>query len=110
MVQKVQSILVSDLDGAEATGTVRFALDGTEYEIDLTDDQAGDLRGILRRYAEKARKVRTQRNRPGRPSRDDLPDIRAWARARGHDIKDRGRVPAQLVAEYDALGSGRSAS
>jgi Lsr2 len=110
VAQRIQSTLVSDLNGDKATGTVRFALDGTEYEIDLTDAQAGELRSTLGRYAEKARKIRVQRDRAGRPSRDDLPNIRDWARARGHDIKDRGRVPKQIIAEYDALRSGRAVS
>jgi hypothetical protein len=28
--------------------------------------------------------------------------VRAWARETGHDIKDRGRVPADLIAKYRA--------
>lgn len=110
MVQKIMSSLVDDLDGSDAQGNVRFALDGTDYEIDLNEEHAAELRGILSRYVEKGRKIRVQRARPGRQTREDLPDIRAWAQARGHDIKDRGRVPAQIVAEYDALRSTRSAS
>ena len=35
MAQKVQTLYVDDLDGSEAEGTIRFGLDGTEYEIDL---------------------------------------------------------------------------
>ena len=36
VAQKVQTLFVDDLDGSDAEGTVRFGLDGTDYEIDLT--------------------------------------------------------------------------
>ena len=51
MAQKVQTLLVDDLDGSEADGTVRFGLDGTEYEIELNTEHAQQLRNALARYA-----------------------------------------------------------
>jgi hypothetical protein len=36
VAQAIQVLLIDDLDGGEAAGTVRFGLDGTEYEIDLS--------------------------------------------------------------------------
>jgi hypothetical protein len=67
-------ILTDDLDGTEATGTIRFALDGQPYEIDLNDPNAEALRGSLARYIEVARKAAngqpTRRGRkPGSTSR-----------------------------------------
>jgi hypothetical protein len=50
MAQKVQTLFVDDLDGSEAEGTVRFGLDGTEYEIDLNAKHARQLRDTLPRY------------------------------------------------------------
>ena len=47
MAQKVQTLFIYDLDGSEADGTVRFGLDGTEYEIDLNTDHAQELRDAL---------------------------------------------------------------
>ena len=50
MAQKVQTLFVDDLDGSEAEGTVRFGLDGTDYEIDLNAKNAQQLRDALARY------------------------------------------------------------
>lgn len=105
MAQKIQVDQVSDLDGAPASEKVRFALDGTEYEIDLSAGQAGEMRGTLAPYVTRARRKAGTRRRRGarRPSRPDLPEIREYARARGYDVRDRGQVPRQIVEEYDAL-------
>ena len=73
MAQKVQVLLVDDLDGSEATETVSFGLDGVSYEIDLSSGNAGGLRNELAHYVDHARKSqrartpppRTQRSRPG---------------------------------------------
>jgi hypothetical protein len=50
MAQRIQTLLIDDLDGGEAAGTVRFALDGTEYEIDLSAVHSDELRGALEQY------------------------------------------------------------
>jgi hypothetical protein len=39
--QKVQTLFIDDIDGSAADGTVRFGLDGTEYEIDLNTGHTG---------------------------------------------------------------------
>ena len=46
MAQKVQVLLVDDLDGGEADETVAFSLDGVAYEIDLSTNNAA--RAVLR--------------------------------------------------------------
>ena len=56
MAQKVQVLLVDDLDGGEASETVSFSLDGTTYEIDLSSDNAGKLRKDFQSYIDHARK------------------------------------------------------
>jgi Lsr2 len=66
VAQKIQTLFIDDLDGSEAEGTVRFGLDGTEYEIDLNANQAEVLREALARYVEAARRGRGSR----RPSRN----------------------------------------
>ena len=55
MAQKVQTLFIDDIDGGEADGTVRFALDGTEYEIDLNAEHTEELRSTLGRYVTHAR-------------------------------------------------------
>lgn len=105
MAQKVQVLLVDDLDGSEATQTVSFGLDGVSYEIDLSSGNAGRLRDELARYVEHARKAgsapgrRRPRNGTGR---ERSARIREWAKARGMKVNERGRIPRNIVTEYDA--------
>jgi len=105
MAQKVQVLLVDDLDGGEASETVSFSLDGTAYEIDLTSENAGKLRKDFSQYIDHARKGggggRRRRARTG-PGRERSAEIRAWARQRGHKVSERGRIPATIIQEYEA--------
>ena len=66
MAQKVQTLFIDDLDGSEADGTVRFGLDGTEYEIDLNAEHAQQLRDALARYVGAARRVSGSARQPAR--------------------------------------------
>ncbi|HTU73242.1 MAG TPA: Lsr2 family protein [Trebonia sp.] len=107
MAQKIQTLFIDDIDGGEAERTVRFGLDGTDYEIDLSTKHNDELRAALGTYVSHARKVAgTARRTAGRGGRKassvDTVAVRAWARENGYDIKDRGRVPADLVAKYQA--------
>jgi hypothetical protein len=108
MAQKIQTLFIDDIDGGEADGTVRFGLDGAEYEIDLSAAHDAELRGALGKYVSHARKVTARGARPAgraggrRPSSVDTTAVRAWARDNGVDIKERGRVPADVVAKYQA--------
>ena len=104
MAQKVQTLYIDDIDGSEAAGTVRFGLDGADYEIDLSAEHTDQLHKALRTYIDHGRKVGgTSRRAPrGRRAANaiDTTAVRAWARKQGIDIKDRGRVPADVVAKY----------
>ena len=105
MAQKIQTLFIDDIDGGDADGTVRFALDGADYEIDLSVKHSDELRDTLKHYISHARKVgggvRRGAGRAARkPSAIDTVAIRAWARDSGIDIKERGRVPADVVAKY----------
>ena len=108
MAQKVQTLFVDDLDGSEAEGTVRFGLDGTEYEIDLNANHAQQLREALARYVTAGRRVGASTRRPARSGRKAQPnalntiEIREWAKAQGIEVKDRGRIPAELVVKFKA--------
>ena len=111
MAQKIQTLFIDDIDGGAAEGTVRFALDGADYEIDLSGKHSDELHTTLRKYVDHARKVGGTTRRPStrggrKPSTVDTAAVRTWARENGHDIKDRGRVPADLVAKYqEAVGA-----
>jgi hypothetical protein len=105
MAQKIETLFIDDLDGSEAEGTVRFALDGTDYEIDLNTKHAEALRKSLAQYVEAARRGPGSR-RPSRGRRQpnangvNNTEVRAWAKSQGIDVKERGRIPAELVAKF----------
>jgi hypothetical protein len=108
VAQKIQTLLIDDLDGSAAEGTVRFGLDGTEYEIDLNAGHARELRDALARYVDAARRVSSSARRPPRGGRrapaGDLNavEVRHRAKAQGIEVKGRGRVPADLVVKFRA--------
>lgn len=107
MAQKVQVILVDDIDGGAADETVQFGLDGVSYEIDLSTENARRMRDTLASYISEARRVGTRsggRKRAGRSSRgdSDAHAMREWARANGYDVSERGRVSATVVEAYRA--------
>ena len=94
--------------------TVIFGLDGQTYEINLDDEHASKLRSVLQRYIDAGRRIGPQATAPvtagsarPRPSpstrqRHDTAAIRAWARAHGHQVSDRGRIPAAVLKAYEA--------
>jgi hypothetical protein len=108
VAQKIQTLYIDDLDGTEAEGTVRFGLDGTEYEIDLNAGHAQALRQALARYVHAARRAGGGTRRPARSRRGarasglNTTEVREWAKAQGIDVKDRGRVPAEPVIKFKA--------
>jgi hypothetical protein len=108
VAQKVQTLFIDDLDGSAAEGTVRFGLDGTDYEIDLSAEHAQALRDALARYVSAARRVSGGARRQGRSGRKasvnglNTTEVREWAKAQGIEVKDRGRVPAELVVKFKA--------
>jgi hypothetical protein len=108
MAQKVQTFLVDDLDGSKAEGTVLFGLDGARYEIDLSTDHAKELRTALARYIDVGRRVTGTVRRPGQNGRKtpassiSNTEVRTWAKAQGLEVKERGRVSADILAQYRA--------
>ena len=109
MAQRVQIVLEDDLDGGVAAETVTFGLDGVNYEIDLSDKNAGKLRDEFATWIGHARRSggrrstgrRTSGGSSSSSSRRDLSAVRAWARANGHQVSDRGRVSAAVQEAYD---------
>ncbi|MEV7618116.1 Lsr2 family protein [Streptomyces sp. NPDC089799] len=112
MAQKVQVLLVDDLDGGTADETVTFALDGKSYEIDLTSANAAKLRGALEEFVKAGRRTGGRaaagRAKGGRAAASagnpDTAEIRAWAKANGYNVNDRGRVPADIREAYENRG------
>ena len=104
MAQRTQILYVDDIDGTEAEGTVRFGLDGVDYEIDLNKAHTDQLTSAIGPFIEAARKVSAPRRaaRGTRPARHDQSDVRAWARGQGLKVSDRGRIPADVLARYES--------
>ena len=103
MAQKVQTLFTDDIDGSAAEGTVRFNLDGTDYEIDLNTQHAQQLRDALAAYVKAGRRVSGASRRPARgghrgsESGLNTTEVREWAKAQGIEVKDRGRVAGLYV-------------
>ena len=110
MAQRVNVVLVDDIDGSDAEETVSFALDGVDYEIDLSDQHAGELRNAISLYIGHARRTGGRRKsgrRASTPAASDdggasAAEIRAWARENGWDVPERGRVSAEVREAYTA--------
>ncbi|MGI8666908.1 MAG: histone-like nucleoid-structuring protein Lsr2 [Jatrophihabitans sp.] len=112
MAQKIQVLLVDDLDGGTATETVSFGLDGSGYEIDLSSDNANKLREVLAPFVGHARRASRGSTRPGTASRpgrsgaridrEQTQAIREWARKNGHKVSERGRIPGSIVEAYNS--------
>ncbi|RKS75248.1 Lsr2 protein [Motilibacter peucedani] len=113
MAQRTVVTLEDDIDGGPAEETVTFALDGVTYEIDLNADNAASLRDALAPYVGAGRRTggrsgggtRTRTSRasaPAAPSRrGDSASIREWARENGYTVSDRGRIPSNVIEEYE---------
>ena len=114
MAKQVIQRLIDDVDGGDADETVRFALDGVQYEIDLSKKNAAKMRNAIAPYVGAGSKVgrgvvvvggRAARGRSGAVAgvdREQNKAIRAWAKKEGRDISDRGRIPQEIVDDYHA--------
>lgn len=108
MAQKLT--LVDDLDGTpieDGGGTVRFSIDGANYEIDLSAANADKLTDALEKYVSAGRRVRSggsatpaAAGKKSDPKR--LKAIREWAAENGHEVSSRGRIPTDVIDAYDA--------
>lgn len=106
-MRKVQVILIDDIDGTDADRTVQFSFDGTSYEIDLSNDNAAKLEKALAPFVEKATKVSSARAAGSRAKRtasgrSKAAEVRAWAKEQGIPVPDRGRVPNDILEQYEA--------
>jgi Lsr2 len=108
MAKKVVTVveLTDDIDGGKADETVTFVWDGVSYEIDLSKRNHAAFRRAVKPYVDAARRVRRTRRSSAAPKRREHnagpAEIREWARANGHSVSDRGRVPRELLEAYTA--------
>lgn len=113
MAQQVKVVLLDDLDGTEATESHDFALNGVEYEIDLSEENSLRFKAAFEEFTAVARRktgsrngqVRQRRSAHGAPSvrhsREYLQSVRGWARKKGYTVLDRGRVPKDILDKFE---------
>ena len=120
MAQQATVRFIDDLDGSEASGTVDFGLEGRNYQIDLSDDNAAKLREAMAPFIDAARKAggrgsvpgsgrgrargrqQAAKETPAKSNREETAAIREWARANGHKVNDRGRISKAVIEAYQA--------
>lgn len=101
--------LVDD-DLADSTETVDFSYRGVNYQIDLSTRNARALDKLLAQIIEAAchRVPLPPTRRRGTETHNGAPvakAVRAWAKNKGIEISDRGRVAADVMQRYqDAHG------
>lgn len=114
MAQKVQTPVIEDITAAPPTGRPASGPDGTEYEIDLTAGHARRLGAGLAAYVRAGRRASGGSRRAARGGRTgpasgaDSTQVGEWAKAQGIEVKDRGRVPAELAVKFTAATGHRS--
>ncbi len=115
-IEELNVMLIDDLDGGRATETVAFALEGANYEIDLSKRNADKLRRALRPYLESGRRVK--RAGPGRAAKTarrsatghsedyDRAEVRAWAKSHRVKVAPRGRISNDVVERWRQSNGG----
>ena len=111
MARKTFVQLLDDIDGAAADETLKFGLDGVNYEIDVCAKHADRLRKDLAKFILNGRRVGrggiapSRRGPGGAPVRSDRAQnqaIREWARRKRIQLSDRGRIPGAVIEQYEA--------
>ena len=116
-----KTLIIDDLTGDTGARTRAFRIDGTDYEIDLTDASYAEFKAVLKPYLRAARQVGgavVAGSRRGRrtggssgttsgKAPTDAAVIRAWARSVGMPVTERGRVAPDVRAAWEAAGSPR---
>jgi nucleoid-associated protein Lsr2 len=107
IVQLVDDLTQQPIEDGEGE-SVRFALDGVSYTIDLTSDHASEFRGTLTPYVNAARKAdvavkaKASTSSASRAPKGDLKAIREWANQNGFTVSSRGRIPSDVQSAYNA--------
>jgi hypothetical protein len=104
-----KTITVDDIDGSEGAKTVQFSVEGTSYEVDLSDANVAKLHEALEPYVKVARKTgaggRLRKAVGADKSGVDLKALRAWAASNDVEVPKRGRIPQSIVDRYHAAGN-----
>ena len=99
---------VDDIDGStEGVEHYTFNWLGTDYEIDLAPKSAKKLVDVMNTYTAKATRVPKAKSGSGgrgsgrtKTSREEVAEMRSWAREQGMEVSDRGRVSEAIKDAY----------
>ena len=109
MAQKSVTIMIDDLTGKEipigSGETISFSLDGVRYELDVDTKGAQKLRSTLAPYVKAGRKLAGQRSARRVKTGANPAAVRAWAASNGIEVSARGRIPARVIAQFEAAGN-----
>jgi hypothetical protein len=115
-IEELNVMLIDDLDGGRATETVAFALEGANYEIDLSKRNADKLRRALKPYLESGRRVKrapggrattkARRSTSGHSEDYDRAEVRAWAKSHRIKVAPRGRIANDVVDRWRQSNGG----
>ena len=115
VAQRTTVVLTDDVDGGEASETVQFGLEGVQYEIDLSEENAEKLRRAVSLYVEHGRRIGGRRSATGSGGGNsggtgggaassgdgvDNAAVRAWAREQGIEVSDRGRIKSEVIQQF----------
>lgn len=124
MARITQVVVTCDLEDGEvsASESISFTYGGKTYTLDLCKKHLDEVKSTLEGYANvghsMARGPRGRRRATGtgrsahstRPAAagrgESQAEIREWARAQGYAVGDRGRIPGEVRAAYDAAQKG----
>lgn len=102
MAKKTIVEWVDDIDGTAASETVTFTIDGSRYEIDLTEKNAEKLRSVMSGWIDASRRSTNHRTRAVRTKEDpaEATKARKWALDNGFDVGPRGRLRTEVLDAY----------
>lgn len=106
-----RTLIICDKCESEASQTTTMALNAKTYEVDLCQKCSDGLDKVLSPYLQLARVTggprRSTSGAARRPAgnRAELTAIREWARGKGYEVSDRGRIPFAIVEEFKAQAS-----
>ncbi len=113
----LRQIMYDDMDMTEGAEPRTFSIDNVTYEIDLNETNYRKLKTALGPFIDSGRrqavskgrketkaetpKILTVDSKPTTLSKEQNDAIREWARKRGHKVSSRGRIPADIVNQFN---------
>lgn len=93
------------LDEADVR-VIRFAVNGTDYVLDVSEKNANRFYEIIGPYVEAARKVPSIRTHKGATiAAYDPKQVREWAIRNGYTVARRGKLSQEIIDAYLAVNS-----